>query len=154
MAASKVQKPYKFDEEAQDRFFQRLTETNRIGQSAAYAGVSRQTIADYRENDPEFERRFKEARLDHCELIEEAIRERGIEGWEITRYNANGEVSSVEHKFSEKCLEMYAKKHMPEYRDKQQLDVTHNGGVLVVPQLVQDTKEWEKNAKQQHKSNG
>ena len=53
-------------------------------------------------------------------------------------------IPAVVRRFSDKMLEMLAKKNMREYRDNRQVDVNVTGGVLAIPTLAAQTVEdWE-----------
>lgn len=63
--------------------------------------------------------------------IRETVHNRAIEGWDEPVYYQGRKVGKV-HKFSDRLLEMQAKSHCPEYRDRSEVDVNVTGGVLVI----------------------
>ncbi len=51
----------------------------------------------------------------------------------------------MRHRSSDRMLELMLKRHMPEYRDKFEMDITTTGGVLAIPVSGARTNEdWEK----------
>lgn len=82
-----------------------------------------------------------EATAIYHERLRWVIHNRAVDGWEEPVFYKGEEVGSV-HKFSERLLEMQAKRHMPEYRDKSQMDVNVAGGVLVVHAPAMSREEW------------
>src|SRR5205807_601275 len=69
--------------------------------------------------------------------IEAEIRRRAMEGWDEPVYQQGARVGTV-RKYSDTLLIFYAKRRMPEYREKQALDV-NNVGAAQDLQALQDT---------------
>ena len=66
------------------------------------------------------------------EKISHVIHDRAIDGWEEPVYFQGVVIGHIQ-KFSDRLLELQAKRHCPEYRDKSQVDHNVTGGVLVIP---------------------
>lgn len=66
------------------------------------------------------------------EKISHVIHDRAVDGWEEPVYY-QGECIGHVQKYSDRLLELQAKRHCPEYRDKSQVDHNVTGGVLLIP---------------------
>ena len=135
----------KFDNDwAKQVFLETYQKWGRIGEAAAAAGVSTQTVRKACEDDEE----FAEAVM----MAEEAYREKLIahhqdlvfNGTEKISYDRNGNVIGREQIFPIRLIELELKKHDKGYRDKQEVDITHKGGVLVAPAEMGTIDDWEK----------
>lgn len=115
----------------------------RMGEAAAIAGFSTQTIRKAMEDDED----FAEAVL----MAEEAYRNKLIDhhqdllfnGTEKVTYDRVGNIVSKETIYPIRLIELELKKHDPGYRDKQELKVEHTGGVLVAPAEMKTIDDWE-----------
>lgn len=134
----------KFDNDfAKGRFLQQYEKWGRIGEAAAAAGVSTQTVRKACEDDPDF--------ADAVMMAEEAYREKLIahhqdllfNGTEKITYGKEGQVVGREQIFPIRLIELELKKHDKGYRDKQEVDITHKGGVLIAPAEMKTVDDWE-----------
>lgn len=135
----------KFDNDwAKQVFLETYQKWGRIGEAAAAAGVSTQTVRKACEDDEE----FAEAVM----MAEEAYREKLIahhqdlvfNGTEKITYGKDGQVVAREQIFPIRLIELELKKHDKGYREKQEVDITHKGGVLVAPAEMGSIDDWEK----------
>lgn len=134
----------KFDEQAKGIFLMEYQKWGRMGESAAAAGVSPQTVRKALEDDED----FAEAML----LCENTYRDRLIghhqdllfNGTEKTSYDRNGGIVSTETVYPIRLIELELKKHDAGYRDKQEVAINHSGGVLVAPAEMTSIDDWEK----------
>ena len=133
----------KFDADAKERFLEHYRETGALYKSAEYAGVTSTTVYDHRGTDDAFAQAMDEAKGMYRDAVSTEVRRRAIEGWEEAVYQRGEKVGTI-RKYSDRMLELEAKRHEPEYRDKQQVDVNHTGGVLVVGSTSQSDAEWAK----------
>lgn len=148
----------KFDDEAKRLFLETYAQTGLVMYSAAVAGVHDSTVRRHKMDDEWFAEAYEVARKWHCESLEAEIKRRAVTGWEEPVYQ-KGErvmepkfdpdtgqpmmdekgdpimVPAVTRRFSDRLLEMSAKRHMPEYREKQEVDVNITGGVLAIPMV-------------------
>ena len=140
------QSKVKFDDRAKGVFLQRYEQTGLKILSARAAGVCNETVNVHVSEDEDFATLVANALQAYRESVEQEVMRRGIEGWdEAVHYK--GEQTSVVRKYSDRLLELHAKRHIPEYREKPTLDVNLRGGVLVVPQGSEDSKKWEEHAR-------
>lgn len=134
----------KFDEEAKGVFLNEFQKWGRMGESAAAAGVSPQTVRKAMEDDQD----FAEAML----LCETAYKDKLIghhqdlvfNGTVKKSYDRNGGLVSEETVYPIRLIELELKKHDSGYREKQEIAVNHSGGVLVAPAEMNSIDDWEK----------
>jgi len=162
-------KPHvRFTEDRQRKFLVAYAETGMVLRSALTAGVCSKTILNECKRNETFAALYGDAKTFFNELIDTEIKRRAIDGWDEPVYQKGERVweetfdpetgkilkdkdgKSVMHpavvkRFSDRLLEMMAKKNNPAYRDKQQIDVNISGGVLAIPSNgPQTTADWEK----------
>jgi hypothetical protein len=123
-----------------ETFLKSLAFTGEKINSADAAGIPWSTLEKRIARDPGLRGRVDEAMSRFHERIESTVRGRGIEGWEEPVF-WQGEVVGHVRKYSDRCLEMLAKRHIAEYRDKMRIDASVQGGVLVVGGMM-DEDEW------------
>ena len=133
----------KFNDAAKKIFLEAFRKTGRVTESAHKAGVSYYTIRDHKDKDPYFKCLYSEAYQEYCDSIRKEVHRRGVEGVDKPVFYKGVVVGKV-REYSDRMLELEAKRHMPEYRDKIDVDVEATGGVLVVPGMSQSTAAWEK----------
>jgi hypothetical protein len=134
----------KMTDSAKQAFLDEYLKWGRMGESAAAAGVSPQTIRKALEDDEE----FGEAMM----LCEEAYRDKLVghhqnlvfNGTQKENYDRNGNLVSTETIYPIPLIQMELRRHFTEYRDKQEVAVTHSGGVLVAPAETKTIDDWEK----------
>lgn len=132
----------RFDEAAQERYLTHLAKTGRKGDSCAAANVCYQTIADHREKNPEFAKLADRAYQQYCAKVESEITRRAIEGVERPIYQ-QGELVGFETVYSDKLLELHAKRHIREYTDRTEVNANVAGGVMVMPAQAMSEDDWE-----------
>ena len=153
----------KFDDEQKQIYLAKMAETGLKGESARAAGVSLSCVQKHRDNDEEFAEAEAAAMKRYSDFVASAVRARGIEGYEEPVFfkgvraiepvlDENGaqvlddqdrpiyKFTGV-RKFSDRMLEMEAKRTNEEYRDKQTIDLNANAGVLVAPEGM-DPEDW------------
>lgn len=130
----------KFDRELQARFLDRFAETGRLMESSAYVGVARETVRVWRKTDPDFGAAYQDALEAYREKLRREIERRGVEGWLEPVYqggvralepvlNADGTVRrdadgnivqrpAEVRKFSDRLLELLAKRMDPDFRER------------------------------------
>ncbi len=110
--------------EAQSAFLEAYEKTANILRAAEQAEISREIVYYWLEHDEQFLMVFNLADKAANAHIEAEIRRRAIEGWEEPLVSAGKRLGTV-RKYSDTLLIFYAKRRMPEYRDKQP-DITIN----------------------------
>lgn len=134
----------KFDDEAKGIFLREYAKWGRMGESAAAAGVTPQTVRHHMEEDEEFanavmiqEQEYKDKLIGHHQDLV-------FNGVEKKNYDRNGNLVSETREYPIRLIELELKKHDKGYRDKQEVEVNHTGGVLVAPAETASVDDWEK----------
>ncbi len=105
-------------------------------------GVSYRTLELLQKDYPAFEALKKEAQGLYRDKVSRAVHNRAITGWLEPQYY-KGQFYGYIRKFSDRLLELQAKRYEPEYRDKSAVDVNVKGGVLAITQSdIEDKEEW------------
>jgi hypothetical protein len=105
------------------------------------AGISMRYFGKLREAFPVMEELTQDALEIYRCRVAEAIHSRAIDGWDEPVFYQGVEVGSI-RRYSDRLLEMQAKRHMPEYRDHTTTDVNVSGGVLVVHAPAMSREQW------------
>ncbi len=105
-------------------------------------GLSYRSFGELNKDYPGLEVLKKEAQGLYRDKVSRAVHNRAITGRLETQFH-KGQFCGYIRKFSDRLLELQAKRYEPEYRDKNTLDVNVAGGVLVVNQdAVEDKDAW------------
>lgn len=110
-------------------------------QAVMAAGLSYSQFMKLRKDFPALNTLVEDAMDLYREKVAHAVHCRAISGTEKPVYYQGAVVGYV-REYSDRLLELHAKRHCPEYRDKGQLDVNVAGGVLVVHETEQTKEEW------------
>jgi hypothetical protein len=120
-----------------------------VSRACRDADIDRSTVYLWKEHDAAFLVRYNQALEEAKDAIREEVRRRAQDGWDEDVYQL-GKYAGTVHKYSDTLLIFHAKMLMPEYRDKQQVELTGpNGGPLQsvevykvrIPDNGRDTKE-------------
>jgi hypothetical protein len=133
-----------FDDDAKIVFLDHYARFNRKKMAAMAAGVSVFTVHEHIKKDPEFALAVEEAKEAYKDRVKETMYKAGVEGIEETIFGGQfkNEPVGTKRTFYPLLTLAEAKRVEPEYRDKQSLDVTHRGGVLLIPAEM-TPQEWE-----------
>jgi len=134
----------KFGDVEKGVFLDSYRKWGRMGEAAAEVGVSTQCVRAQIHNDQEFaeallicEEEYKEKLIGHHQDLV-------FNGTVKKSYDRNGMLVSEETIYPIRLIEMELKKHDAGYREKQEVAVTHSGGVLVAPSEMGTIDDWEK----------
>ena len=124
---------------AQDEFIKAMANTANVRASCLAAGISHDTVYQWQEHDTEFGIRFRQANQQANWLLFGEAWQRAMKGEE--RYvvsqgklvmGTDGKPVTYREK-SDRLLELMLKARLPEFRDKQQVEMTgKDGGALVI----------------------
>jgi len=128
------------DEEWQT-FLDELTRTGRKAHSAKTAGFTYSAMAGRVASHDHYAEDVDDALRMHKENVEAEIHRRGVEGVDEPVFFQGKQVAEVK-KYSDQLLMFYAKKLMPEYREKFADVSVGSGGVLVVGEQADNMKDW------------
>ena len=134
----------KFNEREKGIFLEEFGKWGRMGESAAAAGVTPDTVRKAMADDEEF--------ADAVMVQEEEYRDKLIghhqdlvfNGTQKDSFDRNGNLVSSETIYPIRLIELELKKHDKGYRDKQDIEINHTGGVLVAPAETVNIDDWEK----------
>lgn len=129
-------------DEQKGEFLERYQEWGRLGESAAYAGVSTSTIKKELAEDEAFGEAFLIAEGVYKDRLISHHQNLLFNGQEKEMYDRNGNLVSRETVYPIRLIELELKKHDKGYRDKQEVEVTHTGGVLVIPSEIGSVEDW------------
>ena len=142
--------PYLFDLDAQARFCEEFAKHGRKKQAADVSGVSIHTINRYLSADPVFKDMVQESIATYRDHIAEEVYRRAVTGVDkmILGGQFKDEILGYEKVYSDRLLELEAKRVEPGYRDKGSIDIAvKEGGVLVINQ-TSSMEEWENQFKE------
>lgn len=144
--------PYAFDLDAQARFCQEFAKHGRKKQAADVAGVSIHTVNRYASADPVFRDMMAESIATYRDHIAEEVYRRAVVGVDkmILGGQFKDEILGYEKVYSDRLLELEAKRVEPGYRDKGSIDIAvKEGGVLVINQGASSIDDWENQFKEE-----
>lgn len=142
----------KFDDKMKQVFLKHFADTNRMMESADMAGVNYNTVVAHIDNDPEFSEAFHDAKQvyrDRCLKQAQKLMFEGVEE-PIIGGKDRDTVVATKIRYSEPLLMMELKKVDPEYKERQEVDNRHSGGVLLAP-AGESPEDWVKNAQEENK---
>lgn len=126
-------------EAAQEKFLEILSKTANIRAACKVVGIDRNMVYYWQEHDAEFSMRFNIANQEANDLLLAAAWERGVKGTEkpvvsmgkqvFVEEHVHGKVVKkplMERVYSDNLLALLMKARMPEFRDKQQVDLHTN----------------------------
>lgn len=114
--------------EMQDAFIIAFAEWGIIRAACEAAGVNRDTVANWRKNDPDFAQRMATAKESAVELLEMEAERRARIGWEEPVYQQGQQIGTV-RKFSDAMLALRLKAEKPTaYRDNLRLEASGPDG--------------------------
>lgn len=99
-----------------------------ISQACQDADINRSTVFRWKEHDASFLVRYNQALEDAKDAVRGEIKRRAQDGWDEAVYQL-GKYAGTVHKYSDTLLIFRAKALMPEYREKQQIEV--NGSLVI-----------------------
>lgn len=121
-------------EDARETFLAELKKSDNVTQACAKAGINRDTAYYWREQDTDFAQAWQQAKEEFNDTVRSAIFQRGVEGWEEPVVSMGKPVFIGEdeqgkpklltvRKYSDSLLLALAKSRMPEFREKQTIDL-------------------------------
>ena len=138
----------KFDDKAKGIFLEEYRKWGRMGESASAAGVTPQCVRHHMEIDEEFAQAMLIAENEYQDKLISHHQNLVFNGTEKVSYDRNGNIVSRETIYPIRLIELELKKHDKGYRDKQEVEINHTGGVLVAPAEVKSIDDWESRFKQ------
>jgi len=127
--------------DAVTRILNNLANTGVIYQACLGTGMSCPSFERVKKDNPGLQGLVLTAKQIYSEKVQHTVHCRAINGW-IEPVYYKGEWCGNKRVFSERLLELQAKKVCPDYRDKSSVDVNVSGGVLVVHSTAMTKEEW------------
>ncbi|MCC6425626.1 MAG: hypothetical protein IT435_02275 [Phycisphaerales bacterium] len=138
----------KVDERSLATYLKALRQCGTYCKAALAANLSYQSILNHRKSDPEFAALETEAKeLWIAETIDEPFKKFGLEGVNRIIIDRLGNRHEGEKVIQPQIALAFARKFDPAYREKQELDVNHRGGVVVVTAPLLTEADLEKHAR-------
>lgn len=134
----------KFDNDAaKGTFLEQFATHGRMGEAAAAAGVSTQTVRKAVEDDEDFAEAVMMAEESYREKLISHHQDLLFNGTEKITYGKEGQIVARERIYPIRLIELELKKHDKGYREKQEVDITHKGGVMIAPAETKTIDDWE-----------
>ena len=133
----------KFTPVKKAEFLEMYSKTGLHNLSARACAVSPETVRRHLKDDPDFAKEYDEVKRDFVDTIESEAYRRAVEGVLEPVFQGKEHVGN-KRVFSDRMLELLLKRHVPEYREKQTVDMNVKGGILIAPLSGEDAKEWER----------
>jgi hypothetical protein len=114
---------------AQEKFLKSFSMTANVRAACMAAGISRNTVYAWQEQDEQFSFKFKQASEDANDMIRAELFRRSVQGYEKPVVSMGKVVHDkdgkplMERVYSDSLLALLAKARMPEFRDKPQINV-------------------------------
>lgn len=141
----------KFDDAMKERYLEALRQHNGLKTPAAAAvGVSLQTVNNHLENDPDFQEAHAAVHDEWKDTFVAHHQNLALNGNVVRKYNKDGDLIEEKTEYPIRLIELELKKVEPGYRDKQQLDINHSGGGVLVAPADMSPEDW---IKQQEEAN-
>lgn len=137
-----------FDETRKNIFLNFIAENGRVMDACKAAGVSSSTVRKHVETDPEFAEAYDHAKQEYADYVTSVVERRALEGTKEPIMGGRFKDEIVGHRlvYETPLTIMHAKRYVPEYRERQQVDVAVTGGVLAVasslPEGPSGTRSW------------
>lgn len=103
-------------DETLELFLSALAKAFSVTAAAALAGCHRQRFYELRDQDDDFRAAWEDAYEQGADVVRDEIRRRAVEGWEEPVFQQGKLVGHV-RKYSDRLLELEAKRRDPAYRD-------------------------------------
>ncbi len=131
-----------FDDKAKEIYLDEFASHGRKKHAADAAGVSLHLVRSHLKNDPEFAKAHDEA----CEsyrdqFVEHAVGNLATKGSPVMAATKDGTIYEVRRDYPIPIVILELRRVDPTYRDKQEIDITSGGSVLVAPAHMTPT-EW------------
>lgn len=133
----------KFDDTAKEIFLREYAEWGRMGEAAAAAGVTPQTVRKHMEEDEDFAEALLVVEQDYRDKLVGHHQHLVFNGTQKKTYDRNGNLVGEETVYPIRLIELELKKHDAGYRDKQEVDVKIGGGVMIAPAEMASVDDWE-----------
>lgn len=123
-----VQLPTKLTKAKLEAYLDELAETGLLVKSADALGLHPHTVWERRKADPDFQLCVDMALERYADKLRAEVHRRGVEGWvERGLFDKDGNHLGDVRKFSDRLLELHAKRLDPSYRENIKVDASVDG---------------------------
>lgn len=135
----------KLDMDNMHRFCELYKENSLISKCAQTLGINTQTVYKAIKSNPIFAEMVEEAKAHYRDKIVETVYKRAVEGVDepIIGGMARDQIVAYKRNYSDRLLELEAKRVEHGYRDKGGVEINTGGGVMVVNAGNLDERSWE-----------
>lgn len=125
-------------------FLDHIEKTGLMAEAALRSKLSFATIRRLQRQDSDFANMIDERMSLYKDHLESRLYHRAVIGEKEPIIDKMGKVTGHFRRKDGRSLEFLMKRHIPEFREKQSMDVSVHGGVLVVPASITTAEEWAK----------
>ena len=133
----------RFDTQRKLRFLTLYRLTGQLQRSARESGISPHTVRAHVKSDTDFKLAMEEAYGDFKESLESEVMRRAVMGWEEPVYQ-QGILAGTVRKYDSRLMELLVKRHIPEYKERYEVQHNITGGLVAVPAGSQSVDDWAK----------
>jgi len=133
-----------FTEAKKGEFLLNFAETGRMEQSAQMVGTTSKTVREHMKSDLAFAEAVEVARSIYNDKRRKVVDELFFNPPVKKTYDRNGDLIAEENLYMQNFIIKYMAAHCEEWRDKSEVSVTHNAGVMLIPSQMSSADEWEK----------
>jgi len=133
-----------FDDKKKRIFLEEFSKHGMVATAAAQAGTTQKTVREHIKLDKDFGNAYLEAEGIYHDKVIAKHQDLIFGGAKKVTYDRDGNVIAEEELVFPQLVLAELKKIDPGYRDKQELQVTHRGGVMVAPSTLNSIDDWEK----------
>lgn len=132
------------------KILEHIRKTGTFHKACRLAGISPSSFYQLKEISPEFAQLAQDAKDQYrFEVVEGEVHRRAITGWLEPVYH-NGRRVGTKRRYSDRLLEMHAKRHIAEYRDHTTIDANIKAAVLVLNTALAPTEDGFEAAAREH----
>ncbi len=131
-----------FDDKAKAIFLEAFARHGRKKHAADAAGVTLHTVRNHLKDDPDFAKAYDGAGESYRDqFVEHAIGDLATKGVAVMAATKDGDIYEARREYPVPLIILELRRIDPAYRDKQEIDITSGGGVLVAPAAMTPA-EW------------
>jgi hypothetical protein len=147
--ASKI----KFDDKRKAIYLNVLRKTGLRHRSAQAAGVTMQTVNNHLASDEHFKIARDEALAEYADIIQQHAFKISVKGVKkpLLGGKDKDEIVAYEEVYATNILAMEMKRTNPDYKDRQEIDLNHTGGSVLVAPADMTPAEWIKQQTEKNK---
>ncbi len=132
----------RFDDRAKEIFLEEFASHGRKKHAADAAGVTLHTVRNHLKDDPDFAKAYDGAGESYRDqFVQHAIGDLATKGVAVMAATKDGDIYEARREYPVPLIILELRRIDPAYREKQEIDITSGGGVLVAPAAMTPA-EW------------